>query len=190
MKFCFIFTVPLQALPNSRPWMLWMTRWRRWGGVWVRPLTNVPAQDLSNSQVEWVNKTEHWAFIQLRHLPFLGRTALPKTCFSQVPSVCLINHVKNKTENKARIMTPKWQSCTVPSWNFSESSACFYKKAACGLGLEQCGSLLPTTSYPQGNIWFEVKVSGGQLHRLGLEEHSALARFIQENLFVRVVGRC
>lgn len=81
-------------------------------GCWVRPLTDAPGQDLSNSQVGWENKAERWAFIQLRHLSFLGRTALSvqgtqrgfgeKTCFSQVPSVCLINHVKNKTESKGK----------------------------------------------------------------------------------------
>lgn len=134
VKSLFIFAVPLQMLPKCRRWMPWMTHWRRWAvgeaHHAMHPFSVYPLIRLRKG-----TSRGPLGFLQLRGWMSLWKNLLSvrgtqrglgeKSCFSQIPSVCLINHLKNKIENTARILTSDWQNFTLPTQIFLGNTGMF-----------------------------------------------------------------
>lgn len=144
MKFCLIFTAPLQILPNCRQWIPWTTHWRRWA-TGEAPHRMRPVSIYPTHQSAWVNK--HWPLSlypaqisdvlweNLLSVQGTRRGFGEKSCFSQIPNVYLINLFKDKIENEASIMIPNWHSFTLP---------CFCKKAAYVIEIQKFLIFLPS----------------------------------------------
>lgn len=124
-------------LPKYRRWMPWMTHWRRWAVGEARHAMH-PVSVYSLIRLHKGTSQCRLGFLQLRGsmsqwknmLSVRGtqRSLGEESCFSQIPSVCLINHLENKIENRTRILTSDWQNFTLPTQIFLRNTGMFLLK--------------------------------------------------------------
>lgn len=126
------------------------------GEQWVRHTMWHSRQHLPSDKAAWVNEpmaTE--VFSSSRFDVLMEESALSlrntkgswgENLFLPNSSVHLINHLRNKIENKARIMTPNWQSFTLPSQIFLGNIGMLLQKDSL-MGIHQFLTFLPTTAF-------------------------------------------